>query len=193
MDPWWGPRHVQRKETLPAWLTVSEQFCSNPWLCQILTTNLTIVMLASDLTLDSSVAIAAGTANSTVYSLLGGNSPTSSIRSVAAVSATAPKTIRVAHSTRTEKSFKTVANQSVPAPDITFDRHLIRLDATIVQTQVLDPAARVKRSVQIVFESPRLGSESPTTTQLVDDLLALVASLRASTNANAIRLFNGET
>jgi hypothetical protein len=94
---------------------------------------------------------------------------------------------------RTEKGFKTVANQSVPAPDITFDRRLIRLDTNVVQTQMLDPMKRVNRSVQIVLESPRLGAESPTVTQVVDDLLAVVAMLRASTNANLIRILNSET
>lgn len=150
-------------------------------------------MLASDLTLDSSTAISAGTANSTVYSLLGGNSSSQSIRSVAAVSTTNPKTFKIAHSVRQEKGFKTVANQSVPAPDLVFDRHLCRVDANVVQTQCLDPNKRVNRSTQIVIETPRLGTESPTTVQLIDDLLALVAMFRASTNANFVRLMNGET
>jgi hypothetical protein len=150
-------------------------------------------MLASDLTLDSSTAITAGTSNSTVFALLGGNSPSQSIRSVAALATTNPRFLRIAHSMRTEKGFKTVANQSVPAPDITFDRRLIRLDTNVVQTQMLDPMKRVNRSVQIVLESPRLGAESPTVTQVVDDLLAVVAMLRASTNANLIRILNSET
>lgn len=149
-------------------------------------------MLASDLTLDSSVAISAGTSNATVYSLLGGNSPNASVRSVAAVSTTNPKTLRIANSIRTEKGFKTVANQSVPASDIVFDRRLWRVDHNIAQTTHLDPNRRINASMQLVFESPRLGAESPTVATLIDMLLATVASLRASSNANAVRFFNGE-
>lgn len=150
-------------------------------------------MLASDLILDSSTAIAAGTSNSTTYSLLGGNSSSRSIRSVAAVATTNPKTFTTAHSVRTEKGFKTAANQSVPAPDLVFDRHLCRLDTNVVQTQCLDPNKRVTRSIQLVVETPRLGAESPTVVQLMDDLLSIVAMLRASTNANFVRLLNNET
>lgn len=149
-------------------------------------------MLASDLALNSADAIAAGTSNSATYSLLGGNSTTASTRSVAAVATTNPRTLKIANSVRIEKGFKTVANQSVPAPDITFDRRLVRLDHNLVQTTHLDPNKRVNASVQIVFEIPRLGAESPTVQAMIDMLLAITASLRASTNANAVRLFNGE-
>jgi hypothetical protein len=96
-------------------------------------------MLASDLALNSADAITAGTSNSATYSLLGGNSTTASVRSVAAVATTNPKTFKIANSIRIEKGFKTVANQSVPAPDITFDRRLVRLDHNLVQTSHLDP------------------------------------------------------
>lgn len=150
-------------------------------------------MLASDLTLNSATAISAGSSNALVFSLLGGNSPTASLRSVAAVSTTNPVTFKIAHSVRVEKGFKTVANQSVPAPDITFDRHLVRRDSSVVQTTHLDPNKRVNRSIQIVVETPRLGAESPTVTQLIDDLLGLVSMLSASSNANLVRLLNGET
>lgn len=150
-------------------------------------------MLASDLSLDSSTAIAAGTAGTVTFSLLGGGQPSQSIRTVAALALTNPRSLKVAHSVRTEKGFKTVANQSVPAPDVVFDRHLIRMDTNVVQTICLDPNARVNHSIQLVIETPRLGASSPTVTNLMDNLLALVAMLRASSNSNFVRLLNNET
>lgn len=150
-------------------------------------------MLAQDLILDSSTTIAAGTSNSTTYSLLGSNAANQSMRSVAASSTTNPATLRIAHSMRMEKGFKTVANQAVPASDVIFDRRLIRLDRNVAQTTHLDPTNRINDSVQIVFENPRLGTESSTVQARIDMLLAVVAMLRASTNANAVRFFNGET
>lgn len=150
-------------------------------------------MLASDLTIDASTAIAAGTAGSITFSLLGGNVNQRSTRTVASLATTNPRAIQIAHSVRTEKGFKTVANQSVPAPDIVFDRHLVRMDSNIIQSLCLDPNARVNQSIQIVIETPRLGASSPTPTNLMDNLLALVAMLRASSNANFIRILNNET
>lgn len=148
-------------------------------------------MLAIDLTLDPSTAITAGTSAPLVFSLLS-NTPGSSIRSVASVAQTAPKNVRIGHQTSTEKAFKTAANASVPAPDVVFDRRLFRLDTNVSQTSHLDPQFRINRSVLVQFVTPRLGSESPTVAQLMDDLLSIVSSLRASSNANAVRFFNGE-
>lgn len=150
-------------------------------------------MLASDLSLDASTAISAGTAGAIVFSLLGGNQSSQSIRTVASLATTNPRSLKVAHSVRTEKGFRTVANQSVPAPDIIFDRHLIRMDNNVVQSLCLDPNSRVNHSIQLVVETPRLGASSPTVTVLMDNLLALVAMLRASSNANFIRFLNNET
>lgn len=149
-------------------------------------------MLSTDLTLDPSTAITAGTSSPTVYSLLPGTTVNQTNRTASAVATTAPENFRVAHSMRTEKGFKTVANASTPAPDIVFDRHLCRLDINCVQTSRLDPNFRVNRSVQIVLEVPRLGSETPTVTQVADDLLSIVSMLRASSNANLIRVLAGE-
>jgi len=152
-------------------------------------------MLATDLTLDSSTAITAGTSNSAVFSLMAPVSGVnnSAVRSVASVALTAPVSLKIAHSTRTIKGLKTVSNPSISGSEVIFDRHLVRKDTTVAQTGHLDPAFKIARSVQVVFEMPRLGSESPTTVQMIDDLLAVVAMLRASSNANLVRLFNGES
>jgi hypothetical protein len=149
-------------------------------------------MLSTDLTLDPSTAITAGTSSATVYSLLPGTTVNVTNRTASAVSQTAPENFRIAHSVRTEKGFKTPANASTPAPDIVFDRHLCRLDINHTQTSRLDPNFRINRSVQILIEVPRLGSESPTVTQVADDLLSIVSMLRASSNANLIRVLAGE-
>jgi len=149
------------------------------------------VMLAIDLTLDPSTTITAGTSSPTIYSLLN-NVAGSSIRSAAAVAQTNPENFKISHSVRTAKGFKTVANASVPAPDVVFDRHLCRLDVNCVQTTHIDTDYRVNRSVQIVLEVPRLGGSTPTAAQLVDDLLSVVSMLRASSNANLVRILNGE-
>jgi hypothetical protein len=150
-------------------------------------------MLSSDLTLDPSTAITAGTASPTIYSLLNGNDPNSSVRSAAAVALTYPENLRIAHSKRAAKGFYQVASPALAAPPILFDRHLIRLDTNVAQTTHLDPEFRVNRSIQIVIEVPRLGASTPTHTQLADDLLSIVSMLRASTNANLIRILNLES
>lgn len=149
-------------------------------------------MLAIDLSLDSSTAITAGTSNARTASLLGGNDPKSSVRSVAAVALTAPENLRISHTVRTAKGFRTAANASVPASDVLFDRHLVRLDKNVTQSTHLDPEFRINRSIQLVIESPRLGASTPTAAQLADDLLSIVSMLRAGTNANLIRVLNLE-
>lgn len=149
-------------------------------------------MLSTDLTLDPSVAITAGTSSPTVYSLLPGSISNQSNRTASAVAQSAPENFRIAHSVRTEKGFKTPANASTPAPDIVFDRHLCRLDINHPQTKALDPNFRINRSVQLVLEVPRLGSESPTAVQMADDLLSIVSMLLASSRANLIRVLAGE-
>lgn len=148
-------------------------------------------MLAIDLTLDPSTTISAGASAPVVYSLLSNNSG-SSIRSAAAVAQTTPRNFRVAHSVRTAKGFKSPANAAVPAPDVLFDRHLIRLDRNVPQTSRLDPEYRVNHSTQIVLEIPRLGSETPTAVQVIDELKAIISMLAASSNANLVRVLNLE-
>lgn len=148
-------------------------------------------MLSIDLTLDPSTAITAGTSSPTIYSLLN-NVPGRSLRSAAAVAQTNPENFTIAHSVSKEKAFKTAANPAVPAPDVIFDRHLCRLDTNCVQTTIYDPDFRINRSVLVQFVVPRLGASTPTPAQLADDLLSIVSMLRASTNANLIRVLNGE-
>lgn len=150
-------------------------------------------MLASDLVLNPSTSIAAGTNAAKTYALLQGTSSGKSIRSVASVALTHPDQITISHSTRIAKGFKTDANASVPAPDVIFDRHLVRVDQNLSQTGRLDPDNRINYSVQLVIETPRIGSDSPTSLQIADTLKAIVASLDASTRANLERVLNGET
>lgn len=150
-------------------------------------------MLSTDLVLNPSTAIAAGSATPLTYSLLESVKGTS-VRSDPSVATTNPRNVRISHSTRVSKTkFKLVANASVPAPDVVFDRHLVRLDSNVTQSTHLDPQFAINRSVQIVIELPRLGASTPTVVQLMDDLLAIVSMLRAGTNANLIKLLNNET
>jgi hypothetical protein len=148
-------------------------------------------MLPTDVNLDASTAIAAGTNATTTYSLLS-NEGGQSLRSAAALSLTNPRNLSVKHSVRTGKTFRTAANASVPASDIIFDRHLIRLDTNMPQSTHLDQEFRINRSIQIVIEVPRIGGSSPTSLMIADDLKALVAFLDSSTRANLVRLMNGE-
>jgi hypothetical protein len=148
-------------------------------------------MLGIDLILDPSVAITAGASAPVTFSLLS-NVAGSSVRAAASLAQTNPRNFRIGHTTRTAKGFKTSANASVSAPDIIFDRHLTRLDINCVQTTHLDPEYRVNRSWQLVCEVPRLGASTPTAAQLAEDLLSIVSMLRTSTNANLVRILNGE-
>lgn len=150
-------------------------------------------MLSQDLTLNPSDSIAAGTNASQIFSLLGGNVANKSVRSVASLATTAPRWLSIGHQSSVLKGFRTVANQAVPASDVVVDRRVIRLDYTLPQTTHLDPTFRIQDSVFVNFVNARMGSESSTVQARIDMLLALVAMLRASTNANAIRFFNSET
>lgn len=148
-------------------------------------------MLAIDLILDPSTAIAAGTSSPDTYSLLSNNQG-SSVRSVASKALTNPENLRISHSTRSLKGFRTQANSSVNAPDVIFDRHLVRVDFNCPQTTHLDPNFAINRSVQIVIEVPRLAGATPTAANISDDLKSVVSMLLASTNANLVRILNLE-
>ncbi|DAD52684.1 TPA_asm: coat protein [ssRNA phage SRR7976301_11] len=149
--------------------------------------------LATDITLNASTTITAGTNADRVFSLLPSNANDRVQRSVASTALTAPQTLTIAHSKRVVKGMRTLSNNSVAAAPLYFDRHLCRLDTTVTQTAFSDPEFRASRSVQLTIEVPRLGAESPTTTQIIDDLLSMVSMLRASSNANLIRFLNGES
>jgi len=149
-------------------------------------------MLSTDLTLNPNTAITAGSADSLVYAITTSGDNTT-VRSVAASATTNPKQLKISHSVRTIKGLKSAANAALTGQDIVFDRHLIRLDKNVVQTKVLDPEQRVNRSVQIVIEVPRLAGETPTVTNLGDDLLSIVSMLNATTWANLTRIVNWES
>lgn len=145
--------------------------------------------LASDLVLDSTAAIAVGTLPAITFSLIGG---TQSIRSDAVYSASNPRQLRFAHTTRKLKGFRDAVN-NFAAPDVTFDRHLCRLDFNIVQNRYLDPEFLIGSSIQLVVDTPRFGTSSPTTLDIGNRLKAMVSMLTAGSNANLGRWLNNET
>lgn len=148
-------------------------------------------MLATDLITNSSTAIPAGTAVARTFSLLE-STKGQSLRSDASVALSAPRTIRIAHATRSLKGLRDQTS-NLPAPDITFDRHLCRLDQNIVQTKYLDPNFAVNYSVQLVIEVPRLGASTPSAINVSDAIKHLISMLTASSDANLIRILNNET
>lgn len=149
-------------------------------------------MLSTDLTLNPATAVTAGTADSQVYSVIS-QGENQTVRSLAALATTNPKQLKISHSVRTIKGLKSAANAALTGQDIVFDRHLIRLDSNVVQTKVLDPEQRVNRSLQLVIEVPRLAGETPTVTNMGDDILRIVSMLNASTWANLQRILNWES
>lgn len=149
-------------------------------------------MLSTDLTLNPATAITAGSADSKVFAVTQ-TGENMAIRSVASLATTNPQQLKISHSVRTIKGLKSAANAALTGQDIVFDRHLIRLDKNVVQTKVLDPEQRVNRSIQIVIEVPRLAGETPTATNVGDDLLSIISMLNASTWANLVRVLNWES
>lgn len=149
-------------------------------------------MLAIDLTLDPSTAIAADAADAKTYSLLSSESGRA-VRARADVATTNPKQLTISHSLRTLKGLRSVANSSVSGQDVVFDRHMIRLDENIVQTLVLDPEFKVNSSVYLVIETPRLGASTPTAAALAGGIKRIISMLLASTNANLVRVLNWES
>lgn len=150
-------------------------------------------MLAEDLILDPSIAIAAGTSSPSIYSRKGWTDLQSTVRSVASVALTAPENLKIAHTTRALKGLKTAANASVPATDVILDRHLVRLDIVVPTTTHSDPDFKIIKSCQLVIEVPRVGASTPTANSIADDLKSIVSMLFAASNANLVRLLNGES
>lgn len=148
-------------------------------------------MLATDLVTNSSTAIPAGTAQARTFSLLEATKG-QSLRSDPSVALTNPRSIRIAHTTRTLKGLRDQTS-NLPAPDIIFDRHLSRLDQNISQTKYLDPNFAVNFSIQLVCEVPRLGASTPSVVNVSDAIKHLISMLTAASDANLIRLLNNET
>lgn len=149
-------------------------------------------MLADPLSLNSATAITAGTSDAQSYglqSIAGGNS----VRSVATLAASAPRTLKVVRSTRT-KRFKgnvELAGTTVKTPvDVITDVTTIRNDVFRAHASASDPNLEISSWCQVQFGSPR--GCSMTVTQLSDQLLAIVSMLNASTNANLTKVLNGE-
>jgi len=149
-------------------------------------------MLADPLSLNSATAVTAGTSDAQSYGLLsvaGGNS----IRSVATLAASAPRTLKVVNATRSKRFSGNVqlAGTAVKTPvDVITDVTTIRNDVLRVHSSAADPNFEINSWVQIQFGRPR--GCSITVTQMSDQLLAIVSMLNASTNANLTKLLNNE-
>jgi len=149
-------------------------------------------MLADPLSLNSATAVTAGTSDVQSYGLLsvaGGNS----IRSVATLAASAPRTLKVVNATRSKRFAGNVllAGTTVKTPvDVVTDVTTIRNDVLRVHSTAADPNFEITSWVQIQFGRPR--GCSITVTQISDQLLAIVSMLNASTNANLTKILNSE-
>lgn len=151
-------------------------------------------MLPVDLTLDSTIACPVGTLGAEVYSQLWpSSSQTGLSRSVSSVATTTPKTLTISHSVRKVKGLKSLANISIAAPDVIFDRHLVRIDRNVANTTWFDPEFKLNASIQIVLEVPRMGTSSPTTNLMASMLLQLTQMLTNTAYANLVRVCNGES
>lgn len=151
-------------------------------------------MLSTDLILNPATPIPVGTSLSLTYSLLGGGTPEKTVRSVASSALSYPRELTIGHLKRKLKGFKTIANTSIPAPDVVIDRHYVRADYVINTTGfVYDPEGRLKASVAVTIEIPRTGTSTPTTTQIADNLKLMVSGLCADGNANLERVLNHES
>lgn len=148
-------------------------------------------MLDSDITLNSLAQTPAGTNAALVVSRLHTQNG-ESVYAAASLALTNPAQLRVAHSVRKVTGLTLVTDASRSAGPMLIDRHLIRFDKNKAQTKVNDPEAKLNASIQIVIEVPRLGSESPTVTNISDQLKCLANYLTASTDANLVRILNRE-
>lgn len=155
----------------------------------------TNTMLSTDITLNASTAIPAGTNSSVVFSLVGGATPERTVRANAATALTQPFELSIGHLKRRIKGFKTAANTSVPAPDVIIDRHTVRLDLVVssLGNPIYDPDNKLRSVMQVTFEVPRLGAVTPTTTTISDMLKQIASMLTASSDANLIRILNHES
>lgn len=149
-------------------------------------------MLSTDISLDAGTAITAGTSLAQTYSLIGGASVEKTVRSVASTALSSPKELTIGHLQRRLKGFKTLANVSVPAPDVLIDRHTVRLQAHRGTADIYDPDCRITTVCQLTIEIPRV-SPALTTIELADEIKKLVSFLLASSNANLIRIVNNES
>lgn len=151
-------------------------------------------MFAVDLTNNPSVPLTVGTNSTLNFSLL--TAPAGSgqtVRSVASVALTAPHILKIGHSTRSIKGLRYAATKQ-SAPDVIIDRHLVRFDK-VAPTPTLgfsDPSFQITYGAQLVVEVPRIGADSPTTQQVMDQVLRIVTMLNPSSNAGLIQLLNGE-
>jgi hypothetical protein len=149
-------------------------------------------MLADPLSLNSATAIAAGTSDAQSYGLIeiaGGNS----IRTVAALAASAPRSLKITNSTRS-KQFG--GNVLLPGTTwktpvgVVWDVTTIRNDVHRVHASAADPNFDITSWVSCQFGRPR--GCSMTVTMSNDQLLAIVSMLDASSLANLTKLLNNE-
>jgi hypothetical protein len=153
-------------------------------------------MFDVELSNNPSTALTAGASSAVIFSLLQAPSAGTggqSIRSVAAVSTTAPHVLKIGHTTRSVKGIRYTANKAA-APDVVIDRHLIRIDK-VAPTPTLgysDPSNQITYGAQLVVEVPRIGADTPSTQLVMDQILRILVMLNPSSNAGLIKLLNGE-
>jgi hypothetical protein len=149
-------------------------------------------MLADPLVLDSDTAIAAGTNDSQSYGLVS-ISEGNSVRAVAALAASAPRTLKIVNSTRSKRfsGNAQVSGTTVKTPvDVITDVVTIRNDVYRQHATALDPNLENSSWVQIQFGVPR--GSSVTVTMMSDQLLAVASMLEASSLANLTKVLNKE-
>lgn len=115
------------------------------------------------------------------------------MRTVASLATTAPRTLKIVNSQRSKRfagNVGLVGTTVKTSVDVITDVTTIRNDVWHSHTSAADPNFELTSWVQIQFGRPRgLGL---TTTQMNDQLLALVSMLDASSLANLAKILNSE-
>lgn len=145
-------------------------------------------MLSTDLSINASTAVPAGTNAARTLSLgaVGGGA---SIRSDAATALTAPEVLEIRHNKRALRLKSSVTADDV---SVSFDRHVLRLSKHRPATNALDPDFKTNLTVSLLIEVPSGPGITVTSTQVSDALKSLVSMLTTSTDANLVRVLNNE-
>lgn len=144
-----------------------------------------------DITLNSNVAVTAGSNTPHAFSRIS-TVGAESVWSAPSVALTNPEQLKIGHSVRKISALSLSADASKTGPPVLVDRHLVRFDWNQVQTKYNDPDSKLNASIQLVVETPRLGADSPTTSEVSDMIQGIAAFLINSSNANLIKLLNRE-
>jgi hypothetical protein len=151
-------------------------------------------MLSSTISLNPSTAFTPGASNALDFAWV---QPTAKdngqvVRSVAAVKLTAPHILRIGHSSRKVNVLYTSTKVGVP---VIIDRHFVSLSKVrLAPTMGLhDPDGLIVSQVGLWYEVPRIGADSPTAQNMMDEQSRLNALTNPSSNAGLIALMNGES